>query len=664
MAKKKKGGSSNNRRGKTKKRVGKRPPLSLRLFKWLIVLGLWAGIISVLVLGWLAADLPDITQASKFERRPSITILAADGSQIARYGETKGQTVRIADLPENLIHAVLATEDRRFYHHVGVDPFGIARAMVINVTEGRLVQGGSTITQQLAKNLFLSYDRTLKRKVQEAILALWLEWHLSKDEILGAYLNRVYLGSGIYGVDAAAEVYFGKDTKNLSLRESAIIAGLLKAPSRYSPLANPDLALERSDVVLNAMVDAGYITEKEVKAAPRNLPKPPGKGAISKEAGYFADWVLDNLDDLVGTPGMDLVVETTLSPKIQAKAEQSLTAQLKEKGAKLSASQGAVLVMRPDGAMIAMVGGKNRSDSEFNRATQALRPPGSSFKPIVYLTALEKGWKSNSMILDAPITQGQYKPGNFADKYYGEVTLEQALAYSMNTAAVRLMKEVGVSSVINNARQMGISSKLQPDLSLALGSSGVSMVDMATAYATLANGGFSVIPYGIETIKDARGRVLYKRKPNPSPPAVADQRAVKSLARMMERVLIDGTGARARLPFSASAKTGTSQDHRDAWFIGFTNEMVTAVWMGNDDNSPMDKATGAGSPADIWRDVMLAGRGMFKPVNYGPSSSHDNDNGGDSGFGRMLGRLLNSEGEATGLKPRERDARDFSHLND
>lgn len=665
MAKKKKnkGGSSASKGNKSKKRAKKRS-LSVRLFKWLVVLGLWTGIIGVFVLGWFAADLPDIAQASKFERRPSITILASDGSQIARYGETKGQTVAVSELPTNLINAVLATEDRRFYQHPGIDAFGIARAVVVNASQGRLVQGGSTITQQLAKNLFLSYDRTLKRKVQEAMLAVWLEWHLTKDEILSAYLNRVYLGSGLYGVDAAAEIYFGKEVEKLSLRECAIIAGLLKAPSRYSPLANPELALERSDVVLSAMVDAGYIAEHEAKEAPRTLPKISGKSAISKEAGYFADWVLGNLDDLIGTPGMDLVVQTTLSPKIQNKAEESLAAQLKEKGEKLKASQGAVLVMRPDGAIVAMVGGKDRKGSEFNRATQALRPPGSSFKPIVYLTALEQGWKPGSTILDAPITQGKYKPANFADKYYGETSLEQALAYSMNTAAVRLMKEVGVASVINNARQMGITSKLEPDLSLALGSSGVSMLDMTTAYATLANGGFGVTPYAIELIKDTQSRVLYKRKPQ-TPIAVIDHRAAQNVSRMMERVLIDGTAHRIKIPFSASAKTGTSQDYRDAWFIGFTSEMVVAVWLGNDDNSPMDKTTGAGPPGEIWRDVMLTGRGAFSPIRYTGSETVGNNGqvSGDDGFSGMLGRLLKTEGDGK-FKPKERDARDFSHLND
>lgn len=665
MAKKKKKSD-----GKKSKKGAKKRSLTVRLFKWTIILGLWAGIIGVVAIGWFAADLPDITQSAKFERRPSITILASDGSQIARFGETKGQTVSVADLPDNLIHAVLAIEDRRFYKHLGIDPLGIARAMATNAASGRLVQGGSTITQQLAKNLFLSYDRTMKRKVQEAMIALWLEWHLTKDQILGAYLNRVYLGSGIYGVDAAARIYFGKNVENINLRESAIIAGLLKAPSRYSPLANPDLALERSDVVLSAMVDAGYITEKQAKEAPRSYEKPRSKSAISRDAGYFADWVLGNIDDLVGSPDMDMVVHTTLSPKIQSSAENSLSTRLKDQGAGMKASQGAALILRPDGAIIAMVGGKDRSNSEFNRATQALRPPGSSFKPIVYLTALERGWTPDSTILDAPITEGKYKPGNFSDKYYGKTTLRQALAYSMNTVSVRLMKEVGVTAVINNARQMGITSRLEPDLSLALGSSGVSMLDMATAYAAIANGGYAVTPYAVEKIEDKQGRTLYKRKPQ-SPSAIASARAITDLTRMMQAVINEGTGQNARLPFPASAKTGTSQDYRDAWFIGFTDEMVAAVWFGNDDNSPMKKVTGAGLPAEVWRDVMIAGRGIYPPVRYynGQYARHDenSEESEQSGFGKLLNRLIPTGGgndEGLKIKPVKRAPRDYSHLNE
>ncbi len=652
MSKKKK------KKGTSSKKSKRKRSLSVRLFKWLVILALWGGIFAVFVLGWFAKDLPDITRAAKFDRRPSITILAADGSIVARYGETKGRSVTVSDVPSDLIHAVLATEDRRFYSHPGIDLLGVSRAMMINVSKGRLVQGGSTITQQLAKNLFLSYDRTLKRKVQEAMLAVWLEWHLTKDQILSAYLNRVYLGSGIYGVDAASEIYFGKSVKDINLRESAVLAGLLKAPSKYSPLANMDLALERSDVVLAAMADAGYLTSEEVKKVPRTLKKPPGGASVSKEAGYFADWVLNSLDELIGTPDMDLVVETTLDPKLQKKAEETLLARLKADGETLSISQGAVLVMRPDGAVLSMIGGKDRTDSEFNRATQSLRPPGSSFKPLVYVTALEKGWRSQSTILDAPLTEGKYRPDNFGGEYFGEVTLENALTRSMNTAAVRLMKEVGVSAVINTARQMGITAELAPDLSLALGSSGVSMLEMTAAYASLANGGFGLNPYAVIKIKDSSGAFVYEKKQS-APQKILEGYAVKSLRQMMENVVEHGTGQRGNLPFPASGKTGTSQDYRDAWFIGFTDEMVTAVWLGNDDNSPMKKVTGGGPPADIWKAVMNAGHGKYKPIVYANNSAQPDD----EGFGGMIGRLLKSDNPPK-LKPKNRDARDFSHLND
>ncbi|MCB1680560.1 MAG: penicillin-binding protein [Alphaproteobacteria bacterium] len=660
MAKKKKKGASG--KGKKSGTGKKKRSLSVRLLKWAVILSLWAGIFAIVTLAWFAKDLPDITRAAKFDRRPSITILANDGSVIARYGETKGRSVTISELPTNLINAVIATEDRRFYSHPGIDLLGISRAMLINLSKGHLVQGGSTITQQLAKNLFLNYDRTLKRKIQEAMLAVWLEWHLSKDQILAAYLNRVYLGSGIYGVDAASEIYFGKSVSEINLRESAILAGLLKAPSRYSPLANPDLALERSDVVLEAMADAGYITQEEAKKVPRTLRKPPGGGSVSKDAGYFADWVLNSLDELIGTPDMDLVVETTLDPQIQKKAEESLVSQLKNNGEKLSVSQGAALVMRPDGAILCMIGGRDRRESEFNRATQALRPPGSSFKPLVYVTALEKGWRSDSMILDAPITEGKYRPDNFGGKYYGEVTLQEALTHSMNTAAVRLMKNIGVSSVINTARQMGITANLEPDLSLSLGSSGISMLEMTAAYASLANGGYGVTPYAVIRIKDSNNTVVYE-KIHFTPKRILEGPAVKSITRMMERVIEQGTGQRARLPFPASGKTGTSQDYRDAWFIGFTSEMVTAVWLGNDDNSPMKKVTGGSTPAEIWKTIMASGRGKYKPVVYANNWEPANGNNENSqGFSGMLSRILNSD--VPKFKPKDRDPKNFSNLND
>ncbi len=653
MAAKKSKKTKSKKKNKNKKQ--QKRSLLARLFKWTIVLGLWVGIIGVFVLAWFAKDLPDIAKAAKFERRPSITVLAADGSEILRYGETKGQGITISDVPSTLIYALLATEDRRFYSHPGIDPIGISRAMVVNISEGRLVQGGSTITQQLAKNLFLSHERTLKRKIQEAMLAVWLEWHLTKDEILAAYLNRVYFGSGNYGVDAAARSYFGKELKNINLRESAILAGVLKAPSRYSPLGNPELALERSDVVLSAMKDAGYITDEDIKKTGRILPQLTAKSDGTNNARYFTDWVINGLDDLIGTPDMDLVVRTTLDKNIQSRAETILSKSLEEAQSR-RVSQGAVLVMRPNGAVLAMVGGKDYTKSQFNRTTQAVRPPGSSFKPIVYLTALEKGWDDNDKILDAPMTEGSYKPENFGEKYYGEVTLKDALTNSMNTATVRLMDRVGVSPVIHKAKDMGIISKLEPDLSLALGSSGVTMLEMTLAYATIANGGYSVFPYAITAITDKNGRVLYSKKPIKTYRKIHDNWDVKTLTKMMENVVNEGTGRGAKPPFPAAGKTGTSQDYRDAWFIGFTSEMVTAVWLGNDNNSPMDKITGGSYPAQIWRGVMTGSQGKYSSVSI---ANEQKDQG--SGFTGMLGRILSGGETATRKKE---DKGDWSNLND
>lgn len=591
----------------------KKTSLGMFLFKWCFILAIWASLFSAGVIAWYARDLPDITDSATFERRTSIIVKAADGSTIARYGEQKGDSVRVEDLPPHLIQAVLAIEDRRFYAHPGIDLIGIARAMAINLAKGKLSQGGSTITQQLAKNLFLTHDRKLQRKIKEAILALWLENQLTKNEILTAYLNRVYLGSGVYGVNAASELYFNKSAQEINLQEAAILAGLLKAPSLYSPLNNPELARKRGEVVLAAMVDAGYIKKNEAKSIIAQPSRPSQKPTGEKAVRYYTDWVIDGLDNLIGTPDMDLVIETTLDPRIQTRAEESLLASLLQNGADKKVSQGGIIVMRPDGAVLAMIGGRDYTTSQFNRATQAKRAPGSSFKPIVYLTALQQGHSPQEKILDAPITQGDYRPQNFGGKYYGEVTLVEALTNSMNTAAVRLMMETGPSSVINTAQKLGIESKLEPDLSLALGSSGVSMLEMTTAYAILANGGKQIYPYGIIRIKNSEDRTIYERKPPQSYEQILDPRATQQINSMMRNVIENGTGRAARLNIPAAGKTGTSQDSRDAWFLGFTDRLVTSVWLGNDDNSPMNGITGGSLPAHIWQEIMVQGNTYYEP---------------------------------------------------
>ncbi len=399
---------------KKRKTKAKKHPI-LTALKWLTVAGIWFVIAITGLVAWHAADLPKILDSPHFERQAAITFHAADGTLIDRYGDVHGASLGVEDLPPHLIYAVLATEDRRFYGHAGVDFEGLLRAMAANIRAGHVVQGGSTITQQLAKNLFLSNERTLERKVQEAVLALWLEHRLTKDEILSAYLNRVYMGGGAYGVDAAAHLYFNKSAREVDLRESALLAGLLKAPSRYSPASNPGLANKRARVVLGAMADAGYITPEEAKSATLTAPIPRQKPAETGSVHYYTDWIAAGLNELIGATPEDIDVQTTLDPAIQRAAGEALARYLRERGPEVNASQGAVIVMSHDGAVLAMVGGRDYGLSEFNRATQALRAPGSSFKPIVYLAALEQGWQSGDLIEDAPLQIGKYRPENYGN---------------------------------------------------------------------------------------------------------------------------------------------------------------------------------------------------------------------------------------------------------
>ena len=621
---------------KKKRKSKKKQQRSLLGFalKWGFVLGMWAAIFLGGLFAWYATELPDITKDASFERKRAIIVKAADGSVVARYGEIVGNKVTIDDIPEHLVQAVLAIEDRRFYYHFGLDPLGITRAMFVNVKKGHMAQGGSTITQQLAKNLFLSQERTLKRKIQEAMLAIWLEYELTKDEILSAYLNRVYLGSGVYGVDAAAKLYFKVPVKDISLREAATLAGLLKAPSRYSPLRNPGLSKQRTEVVLNSMVDAGYVTEAQAKGDSKIPPKPPTKPTDALADRYYTDWIVDSLDELIGTPEEDLIVETTLNPKIQKYAQDTISSTIEQNGEDKNFTQGAMIVMRPNGSVVAMIGGRNYSQSQFNRAVQAKRAPGSSFKPIVYLTALEQGWDPQDLIMDEPITRGRYRPKNFGHKYYGEVTLEEALTYSLNTVAYQLAKDVGPTAIINSAQRLGIDSELQPDLSLALGSSGVSLLEMATAYSTFANGGLNVTPYGITKITSkSTGELYYQRPRNKGMKRVFAGHNIQNLTSMMSSVMEFGTGRGAQIGRPAAGKTGTSDDSRDALFMGFTRELTAVTWYGNDDNSPMKGVTGGSFPARSWASVMGRAIGHYPPFNR-------NDFAPATGFEEMLGSLF------------------------
>ena len=574
----------------------------MRLLVWGGSLAIWAGIALVAVLAWYAYDLPEVADMGAVVRRPAVTLIAADGTLLASYGDVYGTPVVVRDLPKHLPQAVLAVEDRRFYWHFGVDPFGLARAMLANIRAGRIVEGGSTVTQQLAKNLFLSPERTIKRKVQEMLLAFWLEHKFSKDQILSLYLNRVYLGAGTYGVDAAARRYFGKPAKRVNLYEAALLAGLLKAPSRYSPASDAERADKRAALVLRAMTAAGFVT---AEAAGEALAKKTrGRAAAGSQARYFADWVMGQVADFVGTVDRDMTVITTLNPYHQSVAEEELAITLSTEGSKRRVSQGAVILMQPDGAIRAMVGGRDYDASQFNRATQALRQPGSAFKTFVYLAALEEDHSPDDRLFDSPIRIGKWRPSNYADKYYGEVTLREAFARSLNSVAVRLNEAVGAAKTASVARRMGISSDLTLHPSLALGASEVTLLELTGAYAVFANRGRGVFPYAIEEIRGPGGELLYRREGG-GPGRVVQADQVDQMTNLMTATVAWGSGKAADPGRPAAGKTGTSQDFRDAWFVGFTTDFVGGVWLGNDDGSPTGSVTGGSLPARLWKRVMV-----------------------------------------------------------
>jgi penicillin-binding protein 1A len=589
-----------SRSPKTKKKHG----FALFLARLGLVAGIWAMIAVAGYVGYCAIDLPDIHQVTQPPLRPSVELEAKDGTIFARYGDLVGDPVKLSDLPEYVPHAIIAIEDRRFYEHFGIDPWGILRAAVRNVAAGHTVQGGSTLTQQLAKNLFLTPERALKRKVQEMLLALWLEHTYTKDQILTAYLNRVYLGSGAYGIDAAARTYYNKPASELNMREAAVMAGLLRAPSRYSPIHDPEQSMERAKTVMQAMVDEGYITEAQRRVALATSPKIGHKLTGGNER-YFGDWVYDQLGPLISDTQQDMIVKTTLDLTLERLAERHVEALLAKQGEAKNVSEAALITLAPNGAVLALTGGRDYRQSQFNRATQALRQPGSAFKPIVYLTALQQGLSPDEVIPDEPVTIGDYSPENYEGKYLGPITVRQALAQSINTVAVRVLQRAGVANVIETAKDLGVTSPLERDAALALGASEVTPLELAAVYASLASGGKAITPYAIKEIDSRSGQVLYRHN-DVTPPQVVDAEAVATLTGMMEDVLTSGTGKGAKLGSRpAAGKTGTTSDYRDAWFAGFTADYTTVVWMGNDDNSSTKKVTGGSLPATLWREYMV-----------------------------------------------------------
>ncbi|PIU08707.1 MULTISPECIES: transglycosylase domain-containing protein [Methylobacterium] len=622
-----------------------------------MLVGLWAVIGVAGLVAYHASQLPPIDQLAVPKRPPNIAILASDGSLLANRGETGGRVVSIKELPPYLPRAFVAIEDRRFYGHWGVDPLGIARAVAQNITRRGVSQGGSTLTQQLAKNLFLTPERSASRKIQEAILALWLEHKYSKDEILELYLNRVYFGAGAYGVEAAAQRYFGKPAKSVTLAEAAMLGGLVQAPSRLAPNRNLPAAQARAAQVLAAMQELGFASPQDTKLALAQPARPAGsRGGGS--ANYVADLVMDVLDDFVGKFETDIVVQTTVDPALQATAEKALTDTLNANGARYNVGQGALVSMRPDGAIRALIGGRDYAQSQFNRATTAKRQPGSSFKPFVYLAAVERGATPETVRDDAPIRIGNWQPENYSHRYEGPVTLRTALALSLNTVAVRLGQEVGAKAVVQTAQRLGISSPLQANGSIALGTSEVTPLEMVGAYSSFANGGNAVIPYVVASVKGVDGKPLYKRG-EAGLGRVVDPNAVGMMNAMMHEVFVIGTAKKGDIPgWELAGKTGTSQDFRDAWFIGYSGSLVTGVWLGNDDGEPTKKASGGNLPVDIWKSYMSVALKGQTPVplpglnrwRRAPETTASVASGG--GPGGLLGALLGEPQPAAAPPPR------------
>ncbi|MCE9522843.1 MAG: PBP1A family penicillin-binding protein [Alphaproteobacteria bacterium] len=569
-----------------------------------IVLFLSAAFVALYYL--YAPNLPLTTdRLGEINRTPSITLTDSVGKIFATRGAAFGYRVRVEEMPPYLPAAFIVTEDRRFYSHSGVDVRGLIRALLTNWQAGGVVQGGSTITQQLAKNTFLKPERTWSRKFEEMFLSFWLERHYSKDEILTLYLNRIYLGSGAYGVDAAAREYFGKSVRDVTLSEAAMLAALTRAPSRYSPEADLKLAQTRANMVVDLLYADGQLTDEAAKKAKAHPAKPVLKEGV-ESANYFADFVMDQLTKLDVTPGKDLIVRTTIDTKLQTAAQKNLTSIIDRDGKNRAVSQGALVAMEPSGAIRSLVGGKDYTASSFNRAYQARRQPGSSFKPFVYLAALEHGLSPDDIRDDAPYENRGWTPDNYDGSYLGPITLREALAKSVNTVAVRVADEVGRRNVIAVAQRLGITSPLEPNRSLPLGTSEVTLYEMTRAFAAFANHGNRVDPYVILDVKTADGTVLYEYRA-PPPIAVMNEQALEEMNQMLFEVIQTGTGQRGDLdPRPAGAKTGTSQEWHDAWFVGFTADYITGVWVGNDDNSSMTKVVGGSIPASIWKAYMLA----------------------------------------------------------
>ena len=571
----------------------------------LLILLVWILLLGALAWSRWIQTLPDATHLLAKGPVREISILDSAGRLIARRGLHHGRIVPVEALPPYVANAFIAIEDRSFRYNIGIDPVGIVRAAFEDLIHGHVVQGGSTLTQQLAKNLFLTPRRTLDRKIQEALLALYLDAHYSKNQVLTLYLNRVYFGAGAYGIEAAAERFFGKPAAQLSLTEAAMLAGSVRAPGYYNPLNNIGAAMARAKVVLAAMLDCGFITAAQARHA---AAKPPHiiRNAGTPDSGYFTDWVMAQIPHLVADVHGAIIVHTTFDLVLQAKAEQSVNQTLGKFGRRDRAHEAALVALRPDGAIVAMIGGRSYYKSPYNRATDALRQPGSAFKAFLYLTAFEQGHTPDEVMIDGPVDIDGWKPADYERHYAGPMPLIEAFAQSSNVIAAKLMMAVGPAAVVRTARLLGIHTPLDPVPSLALGTSPVSALELTGAYATFANGGMKTVPYAITEISKANGRVLYRRR---TPPAwrIVPQSAEAQMTEVMQATVHSGTGQAAGLAGRDTAgKTGTTQDYHDAWFVGFTADYVCGVWVGNDNNAPMRQVVGGTLPAWIFHGFMSA----------------------------------------------------------
>jgi len=561
----------------------------------------------------------------------AVTFLGRNGMEIGKRGLKQDATVPLSDFPDYLLKAVFATEDRRFYDHWGIDPIGLVRAMTVNARASGVVQGGSTLTQQLAKNIFLTNERSLDRKIKEAFLSIWLEGHLTKNQILKLYLDRAYMGGGTFGVAAASEYYFGKSVKDISLAEAAMLAGLFKAPTKYGPYVNLPAARARANDVLSNMVDAGFMTEGQVLSARQNPATPIDRGR-NYSPDYYLDYAYDEVRKLSETGKLgkerSLIVRTAFDPALQKQAENSIEAALRDEGDRYNVEEGAMVIMDPDGAVHAMVGGRDYGDSQFNRATEALRQPGSSFKPIVYSTALASGkFKPDTMVVDAPVCIGNWCPSNFGGKFMGRVTLTQAITHSLNSVVVRLSialgngnPKAGRAKIIEMARRLGITTEIDDTQSLPLGAVGVNPLEMASVYAVFANGGRKAPPHAALEIMNSKVKTIYTFEKDGGPrPQVLPTQVAHDIVWMMRHVVAEGTGRAAAIPgVMLGGKTGTTNASRDAWFDGYSAYLIGVIWMGNDDYEPTNGMTGGSLPARTWHEIMAyAHQGLDpKPLPY------------------------------------------------